>query len=494
MDILLALLCHGEAIAGSWSGLDQAMGGPRALLHLASNRAIRADYGEGDVNVDTDARTLELEDIQNGALHPRPSPYFAVYILLRIDVPAAGRELLRRLQPRLASATHPTDPEKQAWVSVGLTFQGLKALGVPQASLASFPQAFREGMAARAESLGDVGRSAPEHWEAPLGSPDVHIAISAISPDADRLAALIDQARMAYTQVAGIEAIWRQDAYALEHERTSFGFKDSISHPAIEGSGIPGTNPKEAPYKAGEFLLGYPDETGSLPPMPQPDVLGRNGTFLVFRKLHTNVAEFREYIRAQGRDRADEELLAAKMVGRWPSGAPLVLAPERDDPELGADPKRNNDFLYKTEDPRGLKCPLGAHARRMNPRDADIIGIQRLHRIIRRSTSYGPMLPDGVMEDDGEDRGIIFVGAATHLERQFEFLKTQWVDDGVFIGAPDELDPLVGAADGEGQFTIPQRPIRRRLNNLPAFVVNRGGEYCFIPSLSALRWLSELDT
>jgi deferrochelatase/peroxidase EfeB len=97
--------------------------------------------------------------------------------------------------------------------------------------------------------------------------------------------------------------------------------------------------------------------------MPQPEVLGRNGTYVVFRKLHTRVAAYRQYLRAQTSGRAEEEVLAAKFVGRWPSGAPLVLAPERDDPELGADPRRNNAFLY-ADDPRGLKCPLGAHARR----------------------------------------------------------------------------------------------------------------------------------
>ena len=97
--------------------------------------------------------------------------------------------------------------------------------------------------------------------------------------------------------------------------------------------------------------------------MPQPEVLGRNGTYVVFRKLHTRVAAYRQYLRAQTSSRAEEEVLAAKFVGRWPSGAPLVLAPERDDPELGADPRRNNAFLY-ADDPRGLKCPLRAHARR----------------------------------------------------------------------------------------------------------------------------------
>ena len=444
--------------------------------------------------VPTDTAALELEDIQNGAMHPRPSPYVGAYFLLRIDDRRAGRELLRRLLPGLASATDPADRDKEAWVTAGLTFQGLRALGVPQDSLDSFPAAFQQGMAARAERLGDVGDSAPEHWEAPLGTPDVHVALAALSPDAERLERVVERARAAYRQLPGVEAIWRQDVYALPGERTSFGFKDGISNPAIEGSGIPGTNPQETPIKAGEFILGYRNELGELPAIPEPEVLGRNGVYLVFRKLQTRVAAFRQYLRDRASGPADEGLLAAKVVGRWPSGAPLALAPQRDDPELGADAQRNNDFVYQADDARGIKCPLGAHARRMNPRDATIVGAPRLHRIVRRSTSYGPMLPKGVLEDDGADRGIIFVAGMANLERQFEFVKTEWVNQGLFIGAPDEKDPLAGQNDGSGRFTIPQRPIRRRMTELPNFVVNRGGEYCFIPSLSALRWLSELDT
>lgn len=446
------------------------------------------------MNVTTDPTALELDDIQNGAIRPRPSPYVGVYFLLRIDERQAGRELLRRLLPALASATNPADRGKQAWVTAGLTFQGLKALGVPQDSLDSFPTAFQQGMAARAELLGDVGENGPQHWEPPLGSPDVHVALAALSPDAERLEAVLQSARAAYHLLPGVEAIWRQDVYALPGERTSFGFKDGISHPAIEGSGVPGTNRREAPFKAGEFILGYPNEADELPRLPRPEVLGRNGTYVVFRKLHTRVAAYRQYLRDRSSSPAEEELLGAKFVGRWPSGAPLTLAPERDDPELGADPQRNNDYLYQADDPKGLKCPLGAHARRMNPRDATITGIARLHRLIRRSTSYGPMLPKGVLEDDGADRGIIFVAAMANLERQFEFVKTEWVNQGVFFGAPDEKDPLVGPNDGGDQFTIPRRPIRHRLTDMPGFVVNRGGEYCFIPSLSALHWLTEFDT
>jgi Dyp-type peroxidase family len=442
------------------------------------------------------ATALELDDIQAGALHERPSPYVGTYLLLRINDRTAGRALVRRLLPLVDSAKNTAQPRHGVWVTVAFTYHGLKALGVRQESLDSFAPEFRQGMAARAAHLGDVGESAPDKWESPLGTSDVHVAVAVLAPDVARLEKAADSARRAHQDLTGVELVWRQDCYQLPTGRTSFGFKDGIGQPAIEGSGRPPTRPSEAPLKAGEIILGYPDETGELPPMPTPEILGRNGTYVVFRKLHTRVAAYRQYLRAKAASRKDEALLGAKMVGRWQSGAPLVLSPERDDPALGEDPARNNDFGY-LDDPRGLRCPAGAHARRANPRDSldqDGSVDVRLHRMIRRGTSYGPMLPDGVLEDDGVDRGIVFVFAGAHLRRQFEFVKTQWINDGIFIGAPAEKDPLVGPHDGSGSMTIPQRPIRRRLTEIPPFVVTRGGEYCFAPGLRALRWLAELDT
>lgn len=437
------------------------------------------------------AVTLELDDIQSGALHPRPSPYVGVYILLRIDDRHAGRELLWRLIPAVAA----TASSQKVWGSVALSFQGLKAMGVPQDSLDSFPLPFQQGMASRAELLGDVGESAPENWEKPLGTSDVHVAISFLSSDEAGLEGALARARKAYEELSGVSAIWHLDCHVLPNEKEAFGFKDGISHPAIEGSGIPGTNPKERPFKAGEFILGYPDEMGELAPKPRPEVLGKNGTYVVFRKLHQRVAAFRRYLKANSSSPEEEELLAAKLMGRWKSGAPLALCPFRDDPELGADPKRNNDFLFKDEDPKGLKTPPGSHIRRMNPRDSEIAGAARLHRMIRRGTSYGPMLPPGVLEDDGAERGLAFVFVGTRLDRQFEFTQSEWVNKGQFFdGALGDKDPIVGANDGSGRFTIPQEPIRRRLQGLPAFVVTRGGEYFFGPGLRALRWLAALET
>ena len=243
---------------------------------------------------------------------------------------------MRRLPDVVDFGRTSAEPVGDAWVTAAFTYQGLKALGVPQDSLDSFAPEFKEGMAARAAELGDVGESGAENWEQPLGSPEVHVALAALSPDAARLDAILARA-MRTQELSGVELIWRQDCYQLPTGRTSFGFKDGIGQPAVEGSGIPGSNPGEPPLKAGEILLGYPDETGSLPPMPIPEVLGRNGTYVVFRKLHTRVAAYRRYLREKAAGRQEEALLGAKMIGRWQSGAPLALTPDEDDPELGAD-------------------------------------------------------------------------------------------------------------------------------------------------------------
>ena len=434
---------------------------------------------------------LELGDIQAGALMPRPNPYAGSYLALRIDDRGDGQELLRRLIPLLEPADT-FDPARPVSLAVALSFAGLKALGVPEESLATFPPEFQQGMATRAAELGDVGDSAPEHWEAPLGSTDLHLVVTALAQDTAMMETLIRLAEDAVRDLPGVVPVWHLDVHVPADGREQFGFSDGISQPAVEGTGILGSNPHEAPLKAGEFVLGYEDETGAVAPVPQPEVLGRNGTYVAFRKLHQRVAAFRQYLAEQAADQAEQDWLAAKMVGRWQSGAPLALAPDKDDPELGADPERNNAFMYG-DDPRGLKCPMSSHARRMNARDAVITGVVRLHRMIRRGTNYGPSLPPGVLEDDGADRGLMFAFVGAHLDRQFEFVQKEWVNNGKFIGAPAETDPLIGGFE-DRQFTIPKRPIRQRIQGLPSFVVNRGGEYCFMPGLRALRWLADLDT
>jgi len=396
----------------------------------------------------------------------------------------------------MASAAHGQHLAGKASINVALTFQGLKALGVPQASLESFSPEFRQGMAARAEVIGDVGESAPANWEKPFGTQDVHGVLAFVSGEEAALEHQLSVAPISQHDLPGVSVIYQLDVAMLPTTRTHFGYRDGLSDPLIEGSGSPGYPGQGPAIKAGEFILGYHDETGDLPSIPQPEVLGRNGTYMAFRKLQSHVAEFRKFLRANAETPEEEELLQAKMVGCWPSGAPLVLAPERDDPELGSDPQRYNDFRYYDEDPKGLKCPASSHIRRTNPRDAlkDTTTDVNIHRVLRRGFLYGPMLPEGETEDDGVDRGIVFVWGGAHLSRQFEFVKSQWHNDGDFVNLGGEKDPLAGTNEGTGTFTIPRRPIRRRLKGLPHFATTKGGEYCCVPSIRGLHWLADRDT
>src|SRR3954469_12855778 len=170
-------------------------------------------------------------------------------------------------------------------------------------------------MVARAKDLGDVGDSDPQNWEKQFLGSDVHVILVAVSPDEEHLEAAVARARETYQTITGIEAIWRQNCHALPSEKEPFGYRDGISHPAIEGSGIPGTNPRERPLRAGEFILGYPDEISDLPAIPRPELLGRNGTYVIFRKLHQRVAAFRQYLKASSASVEEQERLAAKMMG-----------------------------------------------------------------------------------------------------------------------------------------------------------------------------------
>ena len=186
--------------------------------------------------------------------------------------------------------------------------------------------------------------------------------------------------------------------------------------------------------------------------------------------------------------------MPAKLVGRWRSGAPLTLAPAHDDPELGADPRRNNDFTYAA-DPDGQQVPLGSHMRRMNPRDTKlaILTDVNLHRIIRRSTAYGPPYdPDAISpQDDQTPHGLYFIFLSAKAMATLEFLQQEWINNGNFMSLGEERDPNVGRQEQGATFTIPQEPVRRRIHGIETFNVLRGGEYFFLPSLSALSWLGK---
>jgi Dyp-type peroxidase family len=273
--------------------------------------------------------------------------------------------------------------------------------------------------------------------------------------------------------------------YAHEH----FGYRDRLSQPVIDETGVEPTPGSGPAIKPGEFFLGYTDEEGEPAGLPQPEILSRNGSYLAYVRLEEHVGAFREFLRQHGETQAQQELIAAKLMGRWRSGAPLVLSPDKEDPELGADLQRTNDFAYAEKDPYGYACPLGSHIRRMNPRDTATNMKRR--KMIRRGGTYGPQLPEGAPED-GKERGVAaFIGCAS-LVRQFEFAMNVWANDPNFHELGNERDPFVGTQDGTYDLTIPKRPIRKKITGLPAFTTVRGGAYFFLPGIKALRYLTAL--
>ena len=348
-------------------------------------------------------------------------------------------------------------------------------------------------MVARAEMLGDTGENHPDNWVGGLASADLHaIAILFARDAAERNRCQIEHANLV-AQCEGVKVLSALDLEAtppFDYAHDHFGYRDRLSQPVIEGTGEVPTPGTGAPLKPGEFILGYPDEDGPPANLPQPEILSRNGSYMAYRRLEEHVGKFRDFLREHGKTPEEQELIAAKLMGRWRSGAPLVLAPDKDDPALGADPQRNNDFNYKQMDPHGYAVPLGSHMRRMNPRDTAHNMNRR--RMIRRGATYGPYLPESAAED-GAERGIAAFVICASLIRQFEFAQNVWANDRNFHELGNERDPIIGNQDGTLEYKIPQRPIRKKITSLPAFTTVRGGAYFFLPGIKALRYLATLD-
>jgi deferrochelatase/peroxidase EfeB len=223
-------------------------------------------------------------------------------------------------------------------------------------------------MVARAETLGDTGANAPEHWVGGVASPDLHAIATLFARDATEHARCVSEHEKLIAACPGVEPLSVLGLKAVppfDHAHAHFGYRDRLSQPIIEGSGEDPTPGSGGPLKAGEFILGYPDEYGVIADRPQPDMLARNGSYMAYRRLQEHVGEFRDFLQQHGDTAEERELIAAKLMGRWRSGAPLVLSPDKDDPVLGADMQRNNDFNYKEMDPHGYAVPLGSHARRI---------------------------------------------------------------------------------------------------------------------------------
>jgi deferrochelatase/peroxidase EfeB len=435
---------------------------------------------------------LELKDIQH-FLMSRPPARAARYEFLTFRSAARGRAWLTGLIDKVGTAKAVgSNLVDSRWVTIGFTWNGLRALGVEEASLATFPEEFRQGMAARAEILGTTGANYPDHWVGGLASPDLHAIAILFARDVAERERCRREHECYLVEYGGVELLSSLDLEALppfDYAHEHFGYRDRLSQPVIEGTGVEPTPGSGPPIKAGEFFLGYPDEEGAVAGMPKPDILSRNGSYVAYLMMKEHVGAFRNFLREYGKTPEQQELVAAKLMGRWRSGAPLVLAPDKDDSSLGADFQRNNAFTYADMDPHGYACPLGAHIRRMNPRDTAVNMNRR--KMIRRGGTYGPPLPEGALED-GIERGIAaFVGCAS-LVRQFEFAMNVWTNDPNFHELGNERDPIFGTQDGTFDMTIPKRPVRKKIRGLPAFTTIRGGAYFFLPGIRALRYLASL--
>lgn len=458
--------------------------------------------------------SLELTDIQGNILHGYGFPR-AAYRFFEIPDADSGRAFLDSLVDEVTNAKRwNTFTEPTTATNVALTYSGLRALGVADTVLAALPESFSEPIRERARRvLGDVGQSDPRRWVQGLGTERSHVLVmvhgnEGVGADDEFSAAVELLETRAIEQ--GLTIVHEQDAEALDNRREHFGWADGFGQPSIEGAGKSraGQGVPQADgitwrdLKAGEFVHGYGDEDDQIVSGPAAPLL-RNGTYMVYRKLYQDVALFEAGLREDAVRYGSNvpsnpplevdhliELMAAKIVGRWRDGAAIELEPNRrpvrsllDEAERDPD----NDFRYFAEDFNGVICPRGAHIRRTNPRDA--LGwdgsLTRRHRIIRRGMPYGRALDSEHANDDGEDRGLIFICMNADFERQFEFIQSQWCNDGNAFGLGTEQDYLLGDKCGAGKSTIPGDP-PHILATKPNVVTTRGSEYLLMPGLRVL--------
>jgi Dyp-type peroxidase family len=471
---------------------------------------------------------LELDDMQGLIARGYPDLAAARYVLLQIGDGGRARKWLGSIAGQVTPA--PARPADVA-MNLALSADGFRKLGLPAESMKLFSNEFTAGMTTphRRRLLGDTGPNAPETWlwGGPR-TPSVDVLLLVFARDD----ATLDER---YTRLAatfadgGVAEVQRLDAIVDLNGKEHFGFADGISQPTIAGLSSRTDIPSNT-IQPGEFILGYLNEYGRYTdrPLLEPGLdpghllpldaagsgkadLARNGSYLVFRQLAQDVRGFWRFVDQTTRqttgssDEDSRTWLAARMVGRWPSGAPVTLSPDADDPQLAT----ANDFAYQYGDEFGLNCPIGAHVRRSHPRDSldpepgteASVALDRRHRLLRRGREYGPPVDDALSEapPDDPDRGLYFICLAGNISRQFELVQGTWANNSTFGGLYDESDPLIGnhVAPRDGQpagnhFSIPAEPVRQRYADLPQFVTVKGGAYFFLPGLRALNYLSRL--
>lgn len=493
------------------------------------------------------AGPVELEDVQGLVRFGYKHHTQACFLLLRIKDRDAARAWLAAAPVTSARTVEPPPPTA---LQVALTSQGLRALGVADDIVAGFSAEFLEGMsgdASRSRRLGDVAANEPRRWQwgAAPSLPHVLVMLYALPGRLDEWQrAICGQCDAGFEQMACFAT---SDMGDVE----PFGFADGISQPRLDWDRQrPVRDADQLDYTnlacIGEYLLGYPNEYGGYTDRPLLDPqrdagallpraedapeladLGRNGSYLVLRQLRQDVAGFWQFMdREAGGDPNLRQQLAQAMVGRTISGEPLVGRTGETIEGEGGDASTNlNAFTYRS-DPSGLRCPLGAHIRRSNPRNADLppgapglvsrlvrmlgfdtealsndlVASTRFHRLLRRGREYGTLLSmQQALADTSthDETGLHFICLGANIVRQFEFVQGAWLMGTKFDALPDESDPLLGNREPvtpgtpTDHFSMPQEAgPNRRVTGIPQFVTVLGGAYFFLPGLRALRYLA----
>ena len=493
----------------------------------------------------------DRSDVQGLAAYGYGKLTEACYVLLRIRNAVAARTWIgSAIDLKWVSTAEERRPGPETALQIAFTSSGMRALGLPERIIVGFSTEFIHGMSGDANlsrRLGDIGDNDPAYWL--WGGP---------SKKVDLVVMLFARQNLEKWQATIQTAPWHDGFEIVSTLTTSdlqgrepFGFADGISQPEFDWKReIPSAENTVAYSNVvalGELLLGYPNEYGKYTDRPLLETsddpaddllpaedrtaskdLGLNGSFFVLRQLDQDVRGFWQYLaRAAGPDPEERERLGACLVGRTLIGDPLI--PASSEKIAGIIDKANvprNSFTYD-HDLDGTQCPVGAHIRRANPRNADlfgrpvgpvarlfnVIGIPRpklrddlmasarFHRVLRRGREYGPMLtPDAALQPAPKDdppRGLHFACLCANIARQFQFVQNAWLMSSKFNFLTEEVDPLLGNRAAVGgcantdNFSIPREgKAARRLTGIPTFITVRGGEYFFLPSLRALRYLA----
>jgi len=475
--------------------------------------------------------SLELSEIQAYLFKDYKEMGSSKYYLLQVKDATAAKKFLAEIAE---SITHANAPVNETCLNIGFTSKGLIALGYNnEENMHTFSREFREGIvtAHRQRLLGDFDSSDPSKWQ--WGGPNndqVDLILMVFGKNDPIAENYFQSLKQKFEQ--GLSVVHILNGKPLPNDREHFGFRDGISQPVIKGSNVAAAG-NNNDIDAGEFVLGYKNEYGVYPDAPLVKIaqgnldllsnnpggyenksigkpfkdMGLNGTYFVLRQLEQNVNGYWSFIKKQtidenGKSNNEEATkIAAKMMGRWPGGAPLIKHPEKDP---GGD-SDDNSFSYKHQDEDGEKCPFGSHIRRMNPRDqfeespAGIsLKLTRRHRIIRRVRSYGEdfigsaenHMPDGEV-------GLLFGCFNANISKQFEFIQYTWANSPKFKRLYDDPDPIIGvrecpAAGVKQNFTIPQKNANKVIPNLQSFVTVKGGAYFFFPSVTVLKFLGTI--